>query len=338
MLRCGSNRCLMAAGFVALLLSSFGSVSRLHAAASGTGTSSASAGQRWMTFDLDGLDASGELPLGKPVTLSIVVGGVTSGRSSLVAICDSVLFERQIVTLEPEADAMTLKGTATLEPFPTGKLSVTPKVARVQVTLARLNKEKFDRVMTRIVYVTLGTGQSDADESAPSPFGRDEAPTGDAASSDEAQPDVEPMATGRVVEEDLMPLPTPDRGRAYWQEVSSLVSRSWSRAARRVRHAPSSETVRVRFRLYPSGRAQLIQIEKGSGAREIDEAGISAVVHAQPFPPFPEDVGTEPVDVHVRMRTGARLGAHDARAVANPQQPNAATGSVTPRKEQKLDR
>jgi hypothetical protein len=70
--------------------------------------------------------------------------------------------------------------------------------------------------------------------------------------------------------------------------------------------------------LYPSGRAQLIEIEKGSGVREIDEAGIYSVVNAQPFPPVPEDVGDEPIDVHVRMRTGARGGkVRDVQSVGN---------------------
>jgi hypothetical protein len=76
----------------------------------------------------------------------------------------------------------------------------------------------------------------------------------------------------------------------------------------------------------------LIEIEKGSGAREIDEAGIYAVVHAQPFPPFPDDVGSEPVDVHVRMRTGAKVGSQEARTVVNPHVPGSNTGTVTPKK------
>jgi TonB family protein len=114
-----------------------------------------------------------------------------------------------------------------------------------------------------------------------------------------------------------MPLADPGRGKAYWHQVSLLVSRSWAKQVRGVRRGPSSETVRVRFKLYPNGRAQLIEIEKGSGAREIDEAGIYAVVNAQPFPPLPEDVGDEAIDVHVRMRTGARAKAREAQAVGN---------------------
>ena len=45
--------------------------------------------------------------------------------------------------------------------------------------------------------------------------------------------------------------------------------------------------------MFPNGRAQLIEIEKGSGVREIDEAGIYAVVNAQPFLPFPSELGED---------------------------------------------
>jgi TonB family protein len=86
---------------------------------------------------------------------------------------------------------------------------------------------------------------------------------------------------------------------------------------RGLRHGPSTETVKVRFKLYPNGRAQLIEIEKGSGAREIDEAGIYSVVHAQPFPPFPSELGDDAVDVHLRMRTGARARSRDTQSVTN---------------------
>ena len=78
--------------------------------------------------------------------------------------------------------------------------------------------------------------------------------------------------------------------------------------------------MKVRFKLYPNGRAQLIEIEKGSGAREIDEAGIFTIVNAQPFPPFPADLGDlgdEAVDVHVRMWTGARAKSLEVQSVGD---------------------
>jgi len=299
-------------------------------AAPGSGGPSGAPGKRWVSFDLAGPDASGDIQVGKPLELSIAIGGVAQGHVPMVAICESVWFERQIVTLEPDPTAMVMQATAALEPIPHGKLSLIPKVARVQVTFARSQKDKFERVMTRVVYITLGKQEAASDTKEPALPSHEDVEAGEGGpTQEEAQPDVAPLAVGHVAEEDLLPLPAPGQGRAYWQQISTLVSRSWSRTARRVRHSPSSETVRVRFRLYPSGRAQLIEIEKGSGAREIDEAGIFAVVHAQPFPAFPDDIGTEPVDVHVRMRTGARPGPQDARSVNNAQRPAPTSGSAT---------
>jgi len=328
MVRYGFSRLLVVAGLLGSLLSPVLPLAHLDAATS-SGASPTTSGKRWVTFDLTSVDASGDLQIGKPVELSLAIGGVAQGHAPLVAICESIHFERQIVTLEQDPASLIMKGIATLEPIPQGKLSVVPKVARVQVTFARLQKEKLERVMTRIVYVTLGQQDGAGDSGEVSSSAREELNGAETSEPDEVQPDVEPVSNGRMVEEDLLPLPTPGQGRAYWQQISLLVSRSWSRTARKVRHAPSSETVRVRFRLYPSGRAQLIEIEKGSGAREIDEAGIFAVVHAQPFPRFPEDVGTDPVDVHVRMRTGPKMGSQDTRSVTNPQPtgPNAGMGA-----------
>jgi TonB family protein len=302
-----------------------------QAASSPVSAQTTFSGKRWVTFDFASPDNAGDVQVGKPLELSIALGGVAQGHAPLVAICESIYFQRQTVTLEPDPVSMTMKATAILEPIPPGKLSVSPRVARVRVTFARSQQERLVRVMTRIVYVTLGKLESGSDTSEPPlPSGDDLG--GADANQDEIQPDANPIAGGSVVEEDLLPLPTPGQGRAYWQQISHLVSRSWSRTARRGRHSPSSETVRVRFRLYPSGRAQLIEIEKGSGAREIDEAGIYAVVYAQPFPPFPDDVGSEPVDVHVRMRTGARVGSQGSRSVLNSQAPNQNSGTVTPKK------
>jgi TonB family protein len=321
---------------VLIVLPLFLSLSPLNTAgfaAPGSLAPAGATGKRWVTFDLTGSDAGGDIQVDKPLELSIAIGGVAQGHVPMVAICESVLFERQIVTLEPDPAAMVMKATAALEPIPHGKLSITPKVARVHVTFARAQKEKFERVMTRVVYVTLGKQNAVSDTNEPALPGSEQVETADAGpTQEEPQPDVAPMAVGHVAEEDLLPLPQPGQGGAYWQQISTLVSRSWSRTARRVRHSPSSETVRVRFRLYPSGRAQLIEIEKGSGAREIDEAGIYAVVHAQPFPAFPDEIGTEPVDVHVRMRTGARPGPQDARSVNNAQQTGPTSGSPNAKK------
>jgi TonB family protein len=278
--------------------------------------SASGAVSRWARFELHQQDSDGDLQTGKPLTLLITLGGVTPGSVPVIALCESILFEPQITTLEPDAETSTLRAEVTLDPMPTSRTSVHQKAARIQVTFARSRPDKLERFMKRIVYVTLDRQEPVSDTSEP-PAVRPEEPSITDLVVDEPQPSGAPVTTGALVEEDLMPLADPSQGKAYWQQVSLLVSRSWARQVRGVRRGPSSETVRVRFKLYPSGRAQLIEIEKGSGVREIDEAGIYAVVNAQPFPPVPEDVGDEPIDVHVRMRTGARAKARDVQSVGN---------------------
>lgn len=301
------------------------------AAGSPSEASPAPIGTRWVKIDLATADASGDIQVGKPFDLSIAVGGVTQGGVPLVAICESGLFQRHVVALEPDNVEMVMKGSATMEPIPAGKLSVPPKAARVQVTVARVKKDKFERVLTRVVYVTMGK-QEAANEGSDAPLPSSEEPSGGESAQDEVQPDALSVSGGLVVEEDLLPMPAPGQGKAYWQQISHLVSRSWSRTVRHVRHPPTSETVRVKFRLYPSGRVQLIQIEKGSGAREVDEAGIYAVVHAQPFPPFPDNIESEAVDVHVRMRTGAKTGGREVQSITNKQSGAPETGAASSKK------
>ncbi|HXF92905.1 MAG TPA: TonB family protein [Nitrospiraceae bacterium] len=262
--------------------------------------------KRWVQFDLIGADTDGVVSVDKGFELAVVLGGVPSGSDPVVAVFDTPWFKRRVVPMTPDSLPMTLRGSVVLEPHPLGATSVPPKAARIQVTFARFRNMKLDRIMTRIVYVTLGRSEAAAQRDAMA-TAEEEKDTADASQDDaqlEVQPDVKPMANALISEEDLLPLPMPDEGSAYWQEVSRLISRSWSHRMRHQRQIPAQETVRVRFRMYASGHAQLIEIERGSGVREIDEAGIQAIVQAEPFPPFPEELGAEAVDVHVRMRTG----------------------------------
>jgi TonB family protein len=233
-----------------------------------------------------------------------------------VATCESIMFQAQTVTLEPDSESMVLKGTVTLEPILMSRTSVQLRAARVQVTFARSRQDKLERFMRRVVYVTMDRSEP-ADESSELPSARPEESQSEDVILDEVKPAVEPVSTGTLAEEDLVPFPSPGEGKAYWQHVSYLISRSWARQIRGIRHAPNSETVKVLFKMFPNGRAQLIEIEKGSGAREIDEAGIYAVVNAQPFLPFPSELGEDAVDVHVRMRTGNRGRSLDIQSVGS---------------------
>jgi len=287
-----------------------------HSASSPQAASSSSPTKRWTQFELSQAESMGDPQTGKPVTLTIFLGGVTAGITPVVATCESVAFQTQTVTLEPDEESTALKGTVTLEPILMSRTSVPPRAARVQVTFARLRHDTFEPFMRRVVYVTMDHLEP-VKENSELPSVRSEESQSEDVILDEMKLAVEPVSTGDVAEEDLVPFAPPGDGKAYWQQVSHLISRSWARQIRGIRRAPSSETVKVRFKMFPNGRAQLIEIEKGSGTREIDEAGINAVINAQPFLPFPSELEEDAVDVHVRMRTGSRGRSREVQAVGN---------------------
>jgi TonB family protein len=294
-----------------------GLIATAHSASSSQAVPSSGPTKRWAQFELSQAGSMGDPQTGKPVTLTITLGGVPVGTTPVVATCESIMFQAQTVTLEPDAESMVLKGTVTLEPILLSRTSVPPRAARVQVTFARSRQDKLERFMRRVVYVTMDHSEPANDSSESSSPVRPEESQSEDLILDEVKPAVDPVSTGALAEEDLVPFPSPGEGKAYWQHVSHLISRSWARQVRGIRHAPSSETVKVLFKMFPNGRAQLVEIEKGSGTREIDEAGIHAVINAQPFLPFPSELGEDVVDVHVRMRTGSRGRSLEIQSVGS---------------------
>ena len=305
---------MLLAGVCCVALACPGLIPPAHSESSPQTASSSGPTKRWVQFELSQAESMGDPQTGKPVTLTIFLRGVPAGTTPVVATCESVAFRGQRVTLEPDAESMALKGTVTLEPILMSRTTVPPRAARIQVTFARSRQEKLERFMRRVVYLTMNPLEP-ASESNESPPVREEESQSDNVILQEVQSDVEPVATGTLAEEDLVPFSSSGEGEAYWQYVSRLISRSWARQVRGIRHRPSSETVKVHFKLFPNGRAQLIEIEKGSGVREIDEAGIYAVVNAQPFLPFSSELGEDAVDVHIRMRTGSRGQSREVQSV-----------------------
>jgi len=293
-----------------------GLVAPARAASSPQSASSSGPTKRWVQFELSQPESMGDPQAGKPVTLTVFLGGATVGMLPVVVISESTVFQTHTVTLEPDAESMALKGTMTLEPILMSRTSVPPRAARVQVTFSRSRQNTLEPFMRRVVYVTMGSLEPAKENNELPPVLSGESQSEDVI-LDEVQPAVEPVSTGALAEEDLVPFSSPGEGKAYWQHVSHLISRSWARQVRGIRRAPSSETVKVRFKMFPNGRAQLIEVEKGSGAREIDEAGIYAVINAQPFLPFPSELKEDLVDVHVRMRTGSRGRSREVQSVGS---------------------
>ena len=132
-----------------------GLIAPAHSASSSQTASSFGPTKRWVQFELSQAESMGNTQAGKPVTLTIFLGGVTAGMTPVVATCESIVFQAQTVTLEPDAESMALKGTVMLEPILMSRTSVPHRAARVQVTFARSRQDKLERFMRRVVYVTM---------------------------------------------------------------------------------------------------------------------------------------------------------------------------------------
>lgn len=289
----------------------------LLAPSAGAGPSLASSSvtpKRWAQFELVSTEADGSVQVGKDVVLSLTLGGVPAGTESVMAIIESAGFQSQTVSLSEDTPQAVYQGTAILEPNSTlkSRTTVHPKAVRVRVSFARAKITGLEEFLKRDFYVTLGDRPPEEPDAEVLPGPLAESSEADAAAVQKATEQVLAV-NATIAEEDLLPLPPPGESKAYWKQVSDLISRNWSRQIRSVRRAPSSETVRVHFKMYASGVAQLIQLEKSSGARDVNDAGLQTIIHAHPFPPIPPDVGGDIVDVHVRMRTGAKVASRDVQ-------------------------
>ncbi len=303
------------------------------ALAGSTSNQAPAAPKRWAQFDLVSTEPDGSVQAGKDVVLSITLGGVPPGTESVMAIIESPGFQGQTVSLSEETTASVYQGTVILEPNSTlkSRTTVHPKAVRVRVSFARAKITGLEEFLKRDVYVTLGDRPPEEADAEISLGPVAESPEADAAALQKATEQVLAV-NATIAEEDLLPLPPPGESKAYWKQVSDLISRNWSRQIRSIRRAPSSETVRVHFKMYASGVAQVIQLEKSSGARDVNDAGLQTIIHAQPFPPIPPDLGDDVVDVHVRMRTGAKVATRDVQMTVDrkPSKP-AQPGPPTPK-------
>ncbi len=288
--------------------------------------------QQWATFDFTGSNDSGSLQLGQPLELSMTLSGMPPDPMPFVAICESAHFEPQIVPLKQDPVSSVMRATTTLMPVSQERPSLGPQLARLHVTFARSTDKKFERVMTRIVYFTMSDtkpndGQQASlitDQNPPkNPPGKIDLAAGRA----EPVPGAIPLISEELVEEDLLPSRSAQPAPTYWDLVRDLLNRGWNRATGHLPASFSPQTVQVQFRLYPGGHAQLLQIADGSGASEIDQAGILAVADAQPFPPFPQGVGNKPIEIHVRLQTGAKSGVRDFHTRAPQQDGRASSAS-----------
>lgn len=311
-----------------VLLWGVGSVGSGTAASTAPASTTASAPKsipkRSLSFTLDNDSVTGTIPFGTELSLGVLLTGGVPTSDQLMATVEGASIDTVMVQMEPTEHPTEWKATVAIKPKPLGYTSVRPKALRVRVTVSQAKGTGLVRLIGRSAYVTMAHERPEPVSTPASAAPANDADTADpdvelvasvqSASGDEVQPDVAPVANALIAEEDLKPLPESKGEQAYWKEVARLISRSWGQRVRYAKGVPTArETVRVRFQMHANGEAQLIQIERTSGVRDVDEAGLMAIVHAHPFPSFRETRGDDVIDVHVRMRTGARpTGAADA--------------------------
>ncbi|MFO0775404.1 MAG: TonB C-terminal domain-containing protein [Nitrospiraceae bacterium] len=272
--------------------------------------------KRNLSFSLETEAVSGTVPFGSELSLGVFLSGGVATTDQLVAVVEGASLDTIMVPMEPVEGATQWKAVVAIKPKPLGYTSVRPKALRLRVTVSQVKQSGLARLIGRSAYVTLTHDEPELPPPGTTPAeGESVASEGDVeivtgavgSTSDEVQPDVAPVTNVLIAEEDLKPLPESKDEQGYWKEVARLISRSWGQRVRYVKGlSTAKETVRVRFQMHANGEAQLIQIERTSGVRDVDEAGLLAIVHAHPFPSFRDWLGDGVIEVHVRMRTGAR--------------------------------
>ena len=279
-------------------------------------------------FDLDYPNTHGALDPGAPFDLAVRLSDVSKGRDSLVAIIEGKPFVRRLVPMMylPQEDAY--RASVRLEPYLTGLVTPREMALRVDVTFATLRGMKLVRFLTHSVYVTMTLPAQAAELNTASyseageevitgvELGREGRTRGDL----DGPEFVWPMVTEHradITEHDLMLGGPPTVEPAYWTRISHLITRSWSGPASRVRRTKAKGTVKVGFRLYANGEAQLIHVERTSGSRTVDEAALQAILNAHPFPPFPANLGHEFVDLHVDLSRSGRAVHRAVRPAAS---------------------
>ena len=244
--------------------------------------------------------AKGILLPGNRLALSVELAGKPAAQKDhWVVIVEADSFPTRLVPMTYEAAPKLFSAKIFFEPYAAGFLDARQKAIRVDVAFARRRGMGLEYLLRRMVYVTVGllapAEQKVATEQRPSAKEERGVPP------EAARPDHETVTEEAIGEEDLLPVPPVIQSRAYWKTVNDRISRSWKQAVRQQGKSSVRRSPRVQFRLFANGEAQLVQVERSSGDRRLDDAGLQAVIDAHPFPPLPPALSDPHIDVHVDL-------------------------------------
>jgi TonB family protein len=255
-------------------------------------------------FNIIDDSAKGILLPGNRLALSVELTGMLAARKDAqndnwVVIVEADSFPTRLIPMTYEADLKLFSAKIFFEPYAAGFLDARRKAIRIDVIFARRRGMRLEYLLRRMLYVTVGllapSEQKLAAAGLPSAEEERVVPPG------VAHPDHETVTEEAIREEDLLPTPPVIQSRAYWKTVNDRISRSWKQAVRQQGKSSTRRSPRVQFRLFASGEAQLVQVERSSGDRRLDDVGLQAVIDAHPFPPLPAALSDPHIDVHVDL-------------------------------------
>ena len=257
-----------------------------------------------LKFDLPSSNGNGLVDPGQAFEFSVSLKGLKPGRGEeLVAVFESLAYPHRLVAFASDYASADLTASTKFEARPIAAGAGQP--LRMEVVVARLRGMRLETVFSRTVYLTTMPAPSVRPESAsaPSPGTAllaallEEAP----ATDRNGQPVQPLLLPDNIVVEEPVGDSTVVSGPVYWKQVGESVALHWQQQRAQLRKDQAGRGLRVQFRLYPGGFAQLVQVERSSGDPNIDEAGLRTVLSLHPFPPFPPDVREPSVDVHVDL-------------------------------------
>lgn len=250
-------------------------------------------------FDILDDSTQGVLLLGNRLVLSMqLTGKPASQKDEWVVIVEADSFPTRLVPMTRDADPKVLSASIFFEPYAAEFLDAKRKALRLDLVFARRRGMGLEHVLRRTLYVTVGPLVV---PEQPAAAKQSQAKAGADLPQERVQPDQEAVAEEAIREEELLPAPPMIQGRAYWKTVNDLISRSWKQSVRQQGKSSTRRSPRVQFRLYANGEAQLVQVERSSGDRRVDDAGLQAVIDAHPFPPLPPAFSDSHIDVHVDL-------------------------------------
>jgi TonB family protein len=258
-----------------------------------------------LEFDIAPRNETGLLDAGQAFEFSVRVKGWKPGRGDdVVVVFESLAYPHRLVSLTPNDASADFTAATRFEARPMAGADGQP--LRMEVVVARLKGMRLETLFSRVVYLTTApapTARPAANPSsqapAPSPM---DALLDQASATDRFGQPVQPLLLPEDIREESLGGGSPAmQSPLYWENVRESVGRYWQQQLAQLRRGRAKHDLRVQFRLYPGGVAQLIQIERSSGNPNVDEAALRTVLSLHPFPPFPPDVREPSVDVHVDL-------------------------------------